>query len=151
MSTIEDVRKVLQDLVAPELQSLHAKIDGVGQTVEARFQTVDAKLETMGLRITSLERELSLRIQNLDERSVARNELILAKLETFGARLGARFDAIEKKMDTDRAEILRMFDTDKRISSLEGKVAAASAMEPAPAPPAVSAGEPSRELAGSTE
>jgi hypothetical protein len=134
MSLIEDVHSVFQDLVAPELKSLNARIDGLEKTV-------DAKLATMNLRISSLERETDLRFLAAEERAAARHELILARLETFAAKIDARFesmdqkwnarfemmdqkwdarfDAIEKRRESDRTEILRAIDTDKRLAALE--------------------------------
>ena len=119
MSVIEDARKIVQDLVAPELQSLHAKIDGLEKTVDAKFGVVDAKLDTMNQRIASLERETSLRLVNAEERSSVRHELLLAHLETFSAKIGARFDAVERKAEQDKSEILNALQTDKRIRTLE--------------------------------
>ena len=112
MSVIEDVRKVFQDLVAPELKSLNTRVDGLEKTV-------DAKLETMSVRVSSLEREMDHRLKALEERAAARHELILSRLETFAAKVDARFDVMAAKAEADRAEVLRAIDTDKRLSSLE--------------------------------
>ena len=138
------MRKIFQDLVAPELQSLHAKIDGLEKTVDAKFGTVDAKLftvdaklEAMSQRISSMERETNLRFQNAEERSSARQEIVLARLETFAAKIGARFDAVEKKAELDKAEILNALQTERRIKSLEERVFAPTAqpaMQGAPFP-----------------
>ena len=48
MGAIEDVRKLLQDFVAPELRALSARLDGV----EQRFDGVDQRLDGLAKAIT---------------------------------------------------------------------------------------------------
>src|ERR1700738_4643198 len=46
MGAIEDVRKVIQDLVAPELKSLHVQIKGVDDTSSLRDEALSAKIDS---------------------------------------------------------------------------------------------------------
>ena len=98
MSVIEDVRKVVQDLVAPELKSL---------AVEVR----------------SAERESKLRDESLTRELKVRDELTLAKLEAQSAKLEAQ----SAKMDYQYASIMNALNLDKRIEVLERDRQAASA------------------------
>ena len=55
-----DVRRIFQDIVAPELRA-----------IEGRFETVNAKLDALNMRIDSLEKRidsLEKRIDSLEKR-----------------------------------------------------------------------------------
>ena len=68
-----DIRKVFQDIVAPELRA-----------IEGRFEGVNAKLDAVNLRLDSLEK----RIDSLEKRiEEIRDEFRLAF--TFHERLAA--------------------------------------------------------------
>ncbi len=88
-----DVRVLFQDQLAPELQSLNARVDGPEKTV-------DAELATMNIRICSLERETKLRCEPAEERAAARQELMLARLDAFAATIDARFAAIDARFES---------------------------------------------------
>jgi hypothetical protein len=82
MSVIEDVRKVVQDLVAPELKSLSAKLD-------------------------SFERESKLRDENLAARIDSGEKLTHAKLEAISAKMDAQYQSILYTLNLDkRVEVL---------------------------------------------
>lgn len=82
MSVIEDVRKVIQDLVAPELKSLSAKLD-------------------------SFERESKLCDENLAARIDSGEKLTHAKLEAISAKMDAQYQSILYTLNLDkRVEVL---------------------------------------------
>jgi hypothetical protein len=85
MGTIDDVRKVIQDLVAPELKSLRVEL-----------QRVD---ETSKLRDDALSDKIDLRFDGLSERMDLKFDLLLVKMEGIQASLliDKRLDAIERK------------------------------------------------------
>ena len=86
MSTVEDVRKAIQDFLAPELRTISARLEAIDQRFDsftremnARFEAVDAKLGAVDAKIDGVHRELSAKIdaisQQLDlERRLARLE-----------------------------------------------------------------------------
>jgi len=61
MSTIDDIRKVLQDFLAPELRTINARLDNVGD----RIKNLEEKMD---LRFDAIMREIALdrRISNLE-------------------------------------------------------------------------------------
>jgi len=85
MGAIEDVRKVIQDLVAPELKSLRVELKGVDETSKMRDEA------------------LSVKIDNLSEKMDRKFELVLAKMEAnqayliYSMNIEKRVDAIERK------------------------------------------------------
>jgi chorismate mutase len=74
MSVVEDVRKVLQDFLAPELRALTARMDAADKIAEARYQEVKANAEARHQEImTRLEGlksslELDKRVERLEGR-----------------------------------------------------------------------------------
>jgi uncharacterized membrane-anchored protein len=98
MGVIEDVRKVVQDLVAPELKSLSVQLDRI-------------------------ESESKLRDESLAKELRARDELMLARLETQSAKL----EAFGAKMDYQYASIMNALNVDRRLEVLERDKQSASA------------------------
>jgi hypothetical protein len=80
MSTVEDIRKVLQDFLAPELRTITARLEGIDQRFDglrsemsARFETMDTKLVTLGVQIQDIKSALELdrRLTKLESRQRA--------------------------------------------------------------------------------
>ena len=81
MSVVEDVRKVLQDFLAPELRAVHVRLDARFDTVSSRFsaidEKIDARFEMVSTRIVALDGkidglktmlELEKRVERLESR-----------------------------------------------------------------------------------
>lgn len=77
MSVVEDVRKALQDVLAPDLKALDAKFTALENAIKEGF--------------SSSERV-----------SAARHELILAELRTAKAIADSRYEAILRALDIDK-------------------------------------------------
>jgi hypothetical protein len=79
MSVIEDTRKVLQDFLAPELRSIHSKLDAVHEllgaqekVMEARFHELTVLIQVTNDRIDGLKSALDLerRMERLENRQL---------------------------------------------------------------------------------
>jgi hypothetical protein len=53
MSSIEDVRKLFQDVIAPDLKAISSRLDGMEKIFDLRFQQLNERFD-------SLTRELNL-------------------------------------------------------------------------------------------
>jgi hypothetical protein len=51
ISVVGDMRKVLQDFLAPELRSVHARLDAMDEKLEAQAKVTDARLQEVLVRI----------------------------------------------------------------------------------------------------
>lgn len=80
MSVVDDVRKVLQDFLAPQLRELSARMESLEKVVEAKFEAQDAKFD-------SLNKQIEARFEAQD-----------AKFESLGKQL----EGISDKLDLDR-------------------------------------------------
>jgi hypothetical protein len=92
MGAIEDVRKVIQDLVAPELKSLHIEIQRVDETSRLRDEALSAKID------------------NVSEKIDRKFELVMAKME-----------AISAKMEANQAYLIYSMNIEKRVEAIERK------------------------------
>jgi prefoldin subunit 5 len=68
MSVIEDARKVMQDLIAPELRALSVRLDALEkqlENIDKRFDGVDKKFEGVDKKFGDVERRADQRQQEL--------------------------------------------------------------------------------------
>jgi hypothetical protein len=108
MSVVEDVRKVVQDLVAPELKSLAVKLEGIELEVKLRGENVATKIETVQTRIENAEKILTSKIESSDREAKVRDDLTHVKLEALTAKMEAQYQSI-----------LYSLNLDKRVETLE--------------------------------
>lgn len=69
MSVIEDVRKVLQDFLAPELRAVHSRLDAIEENMDTRFDAIKSRFSA------------------LEEVAAARHNEILAKMDGLKSSL----------------------------------------------------------------
>jgi Skp family chaperone for outer membrane proteins len=94
MGTVEDVRKVLQDFLAPELRAVAARFDAIDQrfdslskVMDARFEAISNRFDAVDTKLASLEKEADTKFASLEKEIVRVRELLdvdrrLAKLES---------------------------------------------------------------------
>ncbi len=66
MSTVEDVRKVLQDFLAPELRTITSRLDALDRVMTVKFEAVDVKFAAMDVKLDSLSRQIEAVNEKLD-------------------------------------------------------------------------------------
>ena len=111
MSVVEDVRQVLQDVLAPELRALNVKADALATRVEA----METGLEAISTRLSALETSTKIRFETLEittqsrfdraeEKALARQEVILIQFDSMRNQLNldGRLRCIEDR-DTARS------------------------------------------------
>ncbi len=98
MGAIEDVRKVIQDLVAPELKSLQEKINRLDDGSRMRDEALSAKIDSNFERVIGMEAALS-------------------------AKIDSKFDLLWAKLETNHQAMIFAMNIDKRVEAIERKVA----------------------------
>jgi hypothetical protein len=75
MGVYDQIKKVFQDIVAPEIHALRGdlrvldqKIDGVDARLGAKLEAVDARLDSLRTETVSMKGELLAEIRRLDAR-----------------------------------------------------------------------------------
>jgi hypothetical protein len=82
MGRVEDVRKVLQDFLVPELRVVAARFDAIGQrfdsfskVMDARFEAMSNRFDAVDTQFASLEKEIARVRERLDvDRRLAKLE-----------------------------------------------------------------------------
>ena len=116
MSVVEDVRKVLQDFLAPELRELKVRIEAVEKRIDERHAEVMKRMD---------ERHEDV-LHRMDERhgDVSRQfDLTAQQFVSMEKRMDARHAEVMKRMEDGRAEMLeamRVSDQrmDRRVDSI---------------------------------
>ena len=88
MGTVEELRKVLQDFLAPELRAVTALFDAIDQRLDALTRVMDPRFEAVDTRLASLEKNGDIKFASLEKKIVRVRELLdvdrrLAKLESL--------------------------------------------------------------------
>ena len=105
MGAIEDVRKVIQDLVAPELKSLQAQMKGVNDTSKLRDEALSAKVDS------------------IDAASKLRDEALSAKIDNLSDKMDRKFELVMAEMKANQAMLIYTLNIDKRVEAIERKTA----------------------------
>jgi hypothetical protein len=110
MSVVEDVRKVFQDLLAPDLKAIDARIKGLEDVMKARFDAVDSRFEGVETRIKGVEEVMKARFDAVEEIAAARHSALLAVLEKDRAQTASQL-----------AALIHALDIEKRLTKLESR------------------------------
>jgi hypothetical protein len=98
MGTIEDLRKVLQDFLAPELRAIAVKLDSLEKRVDDRFASAEKRTDD---RFTSLEK-------HIDERFNGVN---------------LKFETLTNVIVANHATVMNALDLDRRMERVEARLA----------------------------
>ncbi len=94
MSTVDDIRKLLQDMISPDLKALETRITALEREMDLRFKEVDG-------RFKNLEEKMDVRFKHLEE------------------KIDLKFDLVQANMATNQQSILQALDMARRIERLE--------------------------------
>jgi hypothetical protein len=72
LSNIDDVRKLLQDFLAPELAAIKEKIEGEGKVSDARYQSAQSQYAALQTNMELIKQQMKLN-----------HDALMAKLETM--------------------------------------------------------------------
>ncbi|SNS35211.1 hypothetical protein SAMN05421770_101620 [Granulicella rosea] len=101
MSVIDNTRKLMQDLIAPELKALQVQVSSMERSIlsslAASDKTTKAQFEAMDARMKALEGAL-----------LGTKDVLVAQTKS-----------LEGKVDSNHASILHSLDIDKRLEQLE--------------------------------
>jgi len=92
MSAVDDIRRLLQDLVSPDLKSLQVRVEALDAKMDAGFKTLDSKID--------LTRDLLLVEMKVMQASM---ETIIAKLNN-SLELERRVAKIENAQAAERKD-----------------------------------------------
>jgi hypothetical protein len=70
MGTVDDIRQIFQDFLAPELRAMSTRLDAQNQVMEARFETLNVKLDRLASYIAQVKEMIGVdrRLAKLESR-----------------------------------------------------------------------------------
>ena len=95
MSAVDDIRKVLQDIVSPDLKALDVRSTMLEKRLDGRIDGVDKKLD-------ALDKKVDLRADIMDEKLTLTRDLLLAELRAHKAALEVSFSTLTRSLDLER-------------------------------------------------
>ena len=121
MGNVEDLRKVIQDFVAPDLKALSARFDGLEKTMNARFDAVDARFDAaekrVDARFDAAEKRVEERFDAAEKRTDLKLELLIKTVEAFRAEMRSEFMMLKL---ANQAEVSRQIaPLSERLAVLE--------------------------------
>lgn len=115
MSTVDDIRKLFQDLIAPELRSISVRLDGFEKRMDERFATVDQRFNAVDQRMDERFAAADQRMDGLEKRLIGLDAQIAQRFGTLDQRMWTNqtqtIDAIHRLSDYDRLA--------QRVSAIE--------------------------------
>ena len=129
MSALDDTRKLLQDMIAPDLKAIGVRLDTLEKRFEAAEKNVNQRFETaeknvnqrfeaaeknVNQRFEAAEKNVNQRFDAIERIATLRHELILAKMDNLVSLINAHQDSVSRAMNFDR----RMELLESRFGSL---------------------------------
>ena len=116
MGVIEDVRKVIQDTVAPDLKALAVRVEELERRMELRFQGIESRIDGVekhiDVQLASLEKRIDVQLASLEKRFDEQRDF-----------MEKRFDALERMLNQQQV----INNLVERIRFLESSVKASPA------------------------
>jgi hypothetical protein len=114
MGTVEDVRKLLQDLVTPDLKALDARVTALEKKMDLRFEAVELKLD-------ALDKKFELKLDALDKKLDLKTDLLDRKIDFKFDLLMAEIRGLALVVASNHASILHALDLDRRLERIENE------------------------------
>lgn len=94
MSVVEDVRKVVQDFLAPELRELKVRLDGAEKRADERHADLIKRADERQADTLRRFEEVAGRIGELTKQAAERHAEVMDALRASDARMDRRVDSI---------------------------------------------------------
>jgi hypothetical protein len=120
---IDDLRKLLQDLVTPEMRALAVEVKAQGEKHSAEIK---AQSEKFSAEMRALREAIAAQFKAQDEKHSAeikaQSELHSAEIRALREAIAAEFRGLRGDMDRRFDYIERAFNVDERLAKLEDRV-----------------------------
>ena len=121
MGVYDQVKKALQDVIAPELHEIRGevrrldqKIDGVDARLTSKLDSLDQKIDTVDARLSTRFGALDNKIDNMNERLTARIDSLRNEVISEVRRVDSRIDGMDRELRT-------AIDIRERLTALEAR------------------------------
>ncbi len=104
MSFVDDTRKLLQDLIAPELKSLQVQIASVEKSVSSLEKTMDARFSAVNDKLAAMNDKMD-----------AQKESLLAETRVLSVTLNSSLSMMTRTLQDIDGRLRRMEDDRDRV------------------------------------
>ena len=111
-----DIRKTLEDVIAPGLQAINGKMEAVDTRIGALHAEMRSELHRLDEKVGNLDKRLSERIDGLDDR-------LSGKIDGLDERLSGKMSGLEENIRHTREDFRMAIDMHERIAKIEVKLA----------------------------
>ncbi len=140
---VEGARKIVQDLVAPELRALIVRVDALEKHLGLKITTfeersgsrIDAVGQQVNAHIDTVGQQTNARIDAVGQQTNACIDLLTLRVNTLETNMNQRFDAVDRRFESlektikeNQAQIMTQFSTlinfnaiTERLNRLEEK------------------------------
>lgn len=115
MSLYEDVKKALQDLVIPEIRTLHVEI----KRLDERIDLVDKNLRE---RFDIFEKKLGQKFEFLDEKISGIKAYLGDKDDSIQSLMMSELRRVDSSIENLRVQLQTAIEIRERLASLEGRM-----------------------------
>jgi len=100
MGNVEDVRKVIQDFVAPDMKAIAVRIEALECEMNVRFTSTDQ-------RIASLDKEMNLRFNAAEQLAASRHENVMNAMNAHHSTIMNSLEMEKRlaRLESDRARL----------------------------------------------
>jgi len=128
MSNVDDMRKLFQDLITPDLKALEARFVALDQKFDLKFAATDQKIDGLDkridLKIDALEVKLDLTIEALDKKFESKIDFLDHKVDYKFDLLMSEIRNLAAVVASNHATILNALDINRRVEKIESEMAA---------------------------
>jgi len=89
MSTIEDIRKAFQDVIAPELRGITAKVESLEKRLDERFDAA--------------EKQTDLKLEKITNQMALQHDVLVKTIDAFRAEMRSEFMYLKMNSQLDVA------------------------------------------------
>ncbi|OGX05692.1 MAG: hypothetical protein A3G87_04930 [Omnitrophica bacterium RIFCSPLOWO2_12_FULL_50_11] len=121
-----DVKKIIQDLVVPELHEIKTKL----ATVEVEIRRLDQKIDT---KIASLDQKIDTKIAGLEQKIDTKIAGLEQKIDSVAQKMDSKIAGLEQKIDSVKEELRHLrsefhlaVEIRERLAALEAKIGKAA-------------------------
>jgi chromosome segregation ATPase len=128
MGVYDQIKRALQDLIAPELHAIRSdirmldqKIDGVDAKLTAKIDALDQKIDGVDARLTIKIEALDQKIGDLDSRLTTRFDSLRTEMGSHKGELLAEIRRVDVRIDSVDRELRTAIDIRERLAALEAR------------------------------
>jgi len=123
MGNVEDVRKVIQDFVAPDMKAIAARIEALEKEMGIQFKALrsefDVRFTAADHKVDSLKNEMNVRFTSTEQRIASLEKEMNLRFTAAEQLAASRHENLMNAMSSHHSSIMNSLEMEKRLARLE--------------------------------